>query len=513
MKKIFLLLLLFGSATYSQDSTLSKAFKSNQPYSRYPLIKAKYPSYQLLTGFLLLQEANNGDPYAQHELGLRYLLGKGFTPDTVQAVYWIKKAVAQNLPFARFNFAIMINNGIGVPWNPFEAFKHFKYTAEAGMPSGQYAFGIFLTDNLVVNRNYYEAYRWIKKAYDGGFEEAKDALEQFKKSGFAFIIDSTNELQNNAEEYLTSNGKAELMDQNWELEFFDFEKDSLSEEEEINAVKEILNQNTEKIKEKLGISEIVDKSGLQDTTASELIKFAASSGSPEALLIVGKGFEKGIVVKKDIISAAVNYMRSYRLGSNKAAENLYKLVQTENFFQTLKKRTDLNDAEAMYVWAGLVALGFDYSITPEQAFDLLKKAMNQGHIQSIIEIGLCYYNGNLVKQDKEKAKEFWSDASKRGSVEAKVRLAFSRISEYENGDDVTNEIKVFEESSKSGSVLAQSALAYCYEKGIGVGKSPPEAVELYRKAAYRGNMAAYNSLKRMYDELRPEEKEYEIFEE
>lgn len=102
---------------------------------------------------------------------------------------------------------------------------------------------------------------------------------------------------------------------------------------------------------------------------------------------------------------------------------------------------------------------------------------------------------------------------KKGSVEANVRIAFSRISEYESGDDVSNEIKVFEESSKSGSVLAQSALAYCYEKGIGVRKSPPEAVELYRKAAYRGNMAAYNSLKRMYDQLRPDEKDYEIFEE
>ena len=109
---------MIGSMLYAQDSTLSKAFKSTQPHIRYPLIKARYPSYQLLTGFLLLKEANNGDPYAQHELGLRYLIGKGFVPDTVQAVFWIKKAVAQNLPFAKFNYGILLNNGIGVQWNP-----------------------------------------------------------------------------------------------------------------------------------------------------------------------------------------------------------------------------------------------------------------------------------------------------------------------------------------------------------------------------------------------------------
>lgn len=501
---------MLGSIHYAQDSTLSKAFKSTQPHIRYPLIKAKYPSYQLLTGFLLLKEANNGDPYAQHELGLRYLIGKGFTPDTVQAVYWIKKAVAQNLPFAKFNYAIMLNNGIGVPWNPFEAYKQFKASAVVGMPAGQFAYGIFLTDNLVVNRNYYEAYKWIKKAYDGGYEQAKDALEQFKKSGFTFALDSSD--TNSKTDYLATSGNAELMDPNWELDFFDFGDDSVSEEHEINEVKEILNQNTDKLKETLGISEIANKSGLKDTTASELIKFAARSGSPEALLIAGRGFEKGIVVKKDIVSAAVNYLRSFRLGSHKAAENLLRLVQTENFFDILKNKTDAGDPDAMYAWAGLVALGLDYRITSEQAFELLKKAVALGHLQSMVETGLCYYNGDLVKQDKDKAREYWKEASEKGSIEAKVRLAFSRISDYEKGADVSNEIKVFVESSKSGSVLAQSALAYCYEKGIGVRIDKPKAVELYRKAAQRGNMAAYNSLKRMYDEIRPADDEFAIYE-
>ncbi|MBU2491563.1 MAG: sel1 repeat family protein [Bacteroidetes bacterium] len=510
MKKILLLILLAANLINAQDSTLSKAFKSTQPKSMYPLIKAKYPSYQLLTGFLLLKEANGGDPYAQHELSLRYLLGKGFLPDTAQAVYWIKKAVEQNLPFAKFNYAIMLNNAIGVSWNPFKAFEYFKSSAVSGMPSGQYAYGIFLTDNLVVNRNYYEAYRWIKKASEGGFEYAKDALDQFKKAGFTFALDSAETDKNTA--YLNSSGKAELMDQNWELDFFDFENDSLSEEEEIKAVKEVLNQNTDKLKETLGISDIINKAGLKDTTASELIKFAAKSGSPEALLIAGRGYEKGIVVKKNIISAAVNYLRSLRLGSQKALENLYNLVRTDGFFDILQKETDAHNPDAMYAWAGLVALGIDYRITSEQAFDLLKKAVSLGHVQAIVETGLCYYNGDLVEHDKKKAMEYWSEAALKGSIEAKVRIAFSEISEYAEGKDVSNEIKTFMESSESGSVLAQSALAYCYEKGIGVKTDKPKAVELYRKSAQRGNMASYNSLKRMYDEIRPAGDEFIIFE-
>ena len=131
----------------------------------------------------------------------------------------------------------------------------------------------------------------------------------------------------------------------------------------------------------------------------------------------------------------------------------------------------------------------------------------------MVETGLCYYNGDLVEKDKSKAKEYWNNASEKGSIEAKVRLAFSKISDYQKGEEVGNELKVFKESSQEGSVLAQSALAYCYEKGIGVGVDKPQAVELYRKAAQRGNMAAYNSLKRMYDEIRPADDEFAIFEE
>lgn len=513
MKTLLILLIALPTLLNAQDSTISRAFKSTKPQKKYPLIKAKYPSYQLLTGFLLVQEANGGDPYAQHELGLRYLIGKGFSVDTIKAVSWIKKAVDQNLSFARFNYAIMLNNGIGVEWNPFKAYQHFKFAANSGIPAGQFAYGTFYTDNLVVNRNYINAYKWIKMAANGGFEPAKDALEQFKNSGFSFSLDS-NDVNNNSntnEEVIELSKNTEIIEQDWELDFFDFEDDSLNEDEEINAIKEILNRNTKKLKKLLGISELINENDLKDTTAIELINFAANSGSPEALLIAGRGFEKGIVLEKDLVKATMNYLRSLRLGSRKAAENLVKLIRSERYFELLKERIDEGDPNAMYAWAGLVALGFDYRLTSEQALDLLIKAGNQNHLQSIVETGLCYYNGNLVDQDKEKAYEYWTKASELGSIEAKVRLAFSKISEYIDGNDISKEIKILKQSSQEGSVLAQSALAYCYEKGIGVYRNKPEAVKLYRNAAQRGNMAAYNSLKRMYDEIRPDNEEYVIY--
>ena len=65
--------------------------------------------------------------------------------------------------------------------------------------------------------------------------------------------------------------------------------------------------------------------------------------------------------------------------------------------------------------------------------------------------------------------------------------------------------------SNKGSVLAEAALAYCYEKGIGVNQNKARAARLYRQAAQRGNEAAYNSLRNMYDEIRPDEEEFQIY--
>jgi len=53
-------------------------------------------------------------------------MGEGIPADTAQAIYWIKKAADKNLTAAKYNYGIMLINGIGVSWNPFSAFNILK---------------------------------------------------------------------------------------------------------------------------------------------------------------------------------------------------------------------------------------------------------------------------------------------------------------------------------------------------------------------------------------------------
>lgn len=501
------------SVVIAQDTTKSEAFKRNLPKGKSSLHKPKYPSYPLLTGFLLQQEASKGDPFAQHELGIRLLIGKGFEPDTAKAVYWIEKAASQGIPSARFNLGIMYYNGIGVAWNPFKSFRNFQYAAESEMPEGEYAYGIFFTENLVVNRDLSKAYKWFKKAAEKDYEPAKESLKYMIEQGYdAVDIDtSENDKSIDLKDKDTSfTQSSPVFQQDWEVDYIDFGSDTVDSEKEQEVVEELFSENKDELKRKLGINKLRSAEVLDDTSSLGLIKFAAENGSPEALLISATAAEKGIVVKRNLLDAAFNYLRSYRLGSQKAAIRLYQLTQDRKIFDLLKKEVDKGNPDAMYTWAGLVALGFDNSLTDEQAYDLLKKAAEKNHINSIIEIGLNYFNGSLVKQDKEKAVEFWQRAVDLGSREAKVRIAFANISEQK--DSYKNEIEVLRVAANEGSVLAQAALAYCYENGIGVSKRKSMAARLYKQAAYRGNETAYNSLKRMYDELRPpDDEEFKIY--
>jgi TPR repeat protein len=115
-----------------------------------------------------------------------------------------------------------------------------------------------------------------------------------------------------------------------------------------------------------------------------------------------------------------------------------------------------------------------------------------------------------VEEDKDRAIKYWKIAENLGSLEAKVRLAFAKI---QLGSTDIKYIRILEKASDEGSVSAQAALAYCYEKGLSTKQNKAEAANLYRKAAHRGSQAAFNSLRSMYDQLRPSDGEFQIYEE
>jgi hypothetical protein len=249
------------------------------------------------------------------------------------------------------------------------------------------------------------------------------------------------------------------------------------------------------------------------------IRDAAEEGSPEALTILGRSYERGIGVKRNIVTAAMYYIRASRMSSPRAPSLLARLLEQKGFFEQIKSRVSQHDADAEFTWAALSALRIDYLmqqkegfITDKQALEFLNRAASINHIQAMIELGLCYYSGRWVTEDRQRAISLWQKASEMGNHEAKIRLAALAVRTEKDPKMLRKAIAELEQAAQKGSVLAQVALGFCYETGTGVVKKIPEAVRWYRNSAQRGSQDAYFALKRLHDQIRPPDKEFQISE-
>ncbi|MFN0158429.1 MAG: tetratricopeptide repeat protein [Bacteroidota bacterium] len=499
-----LVILVLPSRAFSQDTLISPVFKNYRHPKPAAIIERSDATYQMWQTFQLTQKANSGDFLAQYELGVRYLIGRGLTADSTKGAYWTRKAADQGLASARFNLGILLEHGWGVEWNPFEAYSQFALAAERGMPEAQFAMGHLLTDNLVVPRNWEDAYQWIRAAADSGYEPAKDALPEFLKRGYG--DDSTTPY--------TATTTPTRSGQQWAPILIDFASDTTKKVDDKMLLSALLREATPAMQKALGTA-TPDTSLNLDSAALQSVQRAANAGSPEALTVLGRCYEKGVGMKKDPVRAVSNYIRAVRFDGPHAFDLLWTLLEQQQVVAELRVRAAQNQEEAMFCLATLASLGLQYPllkghawVTEAQALELLTLAARRGHIASKIELGLCYFSGRWVNQNRERAFDLWTEAGDMGSIEAEVRLAASMImSETGNPDSVTHKL---DKGIEEGSVLAQVALGYCYERGFGMMKSKGEAARYYRNAATRGSQDAYRALIRIHDEIRPQEARFRI---
>lgn len=461
-----------------------------------PLLYYESSLSQIVETFALMREANGGNPNAMHELGYRYLLGRGIAADTAKAAEWILKAADRGMALAEYNAGILHTHALGVPWNPFEAFRWFRTAAEKDQPAALYIYGLLHTDGLLIRPDWGRAWSLVAEAASKGYEPAKEMLVEFRRLG----ID-------------TLRMKAQAVaDTSPSLLYLQFGQTSNPTVSDTTLARELAREvPTGRAESRPGVT--LDAEGAeQRSDAAELawIQRQADRGIPEAHVVLGRIYEKGIGVPKDLVRAAVHYQRANRLDSPRAPAMLAELAHQDAFVRDLTERTLSGDRGARYVWASLAAIGFDERIGIPQARKMLEENIGAipPHPNSLLELGMWYATGRHVKQDPAMAVALWQRADSAGVREGRMRtllalLALDRETAGRSAAFIRSE-------ADSGSVLAQAALAFCLEQGIGMPASQPEAASMYRKAAQRGSQMAYLNLRRMYDALRPDFEEFRI---
>jgi hypothetical protein len=514
LKNIFWLVIIFIAAIcfsiYAQDTTQSLAFKNKRPQPNAPYFYRPDLAYQIWQKFRLTQEANAGDPLAQHELGLRFLLGEGVPADTSQAVFWIKKAADQNLTSAKYNYAILLINGIGVQWDPFNAFTLFQSAASDGMIQSQYVVGILYTDNLTVKRDFNLAYYWIKKAADNDYEPAKDIVARLEHRVSKDIVDSLKSSSGNPEDKNPIPDPSENLTANLGLVFIDFETitDSAIVITDSMLVDNIDVIGTDSLTKILLADKPKSLKELATPRNIEILNTLADNGSPEAQSILGKMYEQGIFYNKNLVDAGVYYYRALRNDSPSGTYLLWQLSQQSGFSELVQQQSENENIVAMYLWYGLTAIGFDRRIAISDALNLLDQSANAYYLPAMVESGLNYYSNRFGRYDTEVGINLWKSAAQLGSKEAEIRLTASRLLDEFEGYNKPEDFKKLKKAADEGSLFAMVTVGLCYQNGFGTNQSKPEAVNYFKMAAQRGNRFAYEELKRIYDEMRPADSQF-----
>ena len=509
---ILIIILGFANGINAQDTTQSLAFKNQRPRPQSPHFYRPDLAYQIWQKFRLTQEANAGDPLAMHELGLRFLLGDDVPADTAQAVYWIQKAADHNLTSAKYNYAILLINGIGVNWDPFQAFKLFQSAANDGMVQAQYVVGILYTDNLTVKRDYNLAYYWIKKAADNEYEPAEEIVGKLEPKVSKTVVDSLLSEASTPEEKNPIPDPSENLTSNLGLVFIDFDliSDSAITVTDSMLIENLRSIGVDSLTKKLLIDKPTTLNQLATPSNIEILKSLAENGSPEAQTILGKMYEEGIYFKKNLIDSGVYYYRALRNDSPSSTYILWQLVQNETIHSQIQTASESGNIVAKYLWYGLTSIGFERSIAISDALNLLDEASDAYYLPAMVESGLNYYSNRFGRYDPDKGINLWNKAAQLGSEEAEIRLIASRLLDSFGGYNKSDDFNKLKEASKDGSLFAMVTLGICYEQGLGTEASLPEAVNYFKMAAQRGNRFAYEELERIYDNKRPADPEFII---
>jgi alpha/beta superfamily hydrolase len=120
--------------------------------------------------------AEQGDAFAQTNLGVMYSDGQGVPQDYQQAVAWYRKAAEQGHAVAQTNLGVMYSSGQGVPQDYQQAVAWFRKAAEQGHASAQTGLGLRYMNGQGVPQDYQQAVAWFRKAAEQGHANAQNNL-------------------------------------------------------------------------------------------------------------------------------------------------------------------------------------------------------------------------------------------------------------------------------------------------------------------------------------------------
>lgn len=162
------LLVLFAQAAFADKSQSAEPVIKEQPTAVAPSDK------QAITW--LMQGAQQGNGFAQFNLGYKYSTGEGVQKDDKKAAEWYAKAAEQDVADAQIKMAEISASGVGVPQSHQQAVYWYTRAAERGNSLAQYRLGQMYEKGQGVTADNKIAHAWYSIAAGNANAQAATSL-------------------------------------------------------------------------------------------------------------------------------------------------------------------------------------------------------------------------------------------------------------------------------------------------------------------------------------------------
>ena len=252
---------------------------------------------------------------------------------------------------------------------------------------------------------------------------------------------------------------------------------------------------------------------IADLELKKLIE-KANAGDAAALNELGERYYFGDGVHEDKAEAIKLWQKSADQGNLEALNSLAFNYSDENdsvkAFELWRKAAELGHSTAQYNLGVCYFTGSGVTEDKLEALKWYRKAAEQGYSDAQYNLGEFYLNGEFVPEDKSEAVKWFRKAAQQSHAEAQYNLGIC----YYNGigvpEDKAEAAEWFHLAAEQGCVEAQYYLGYCYLKGDGVEKDMEEAVLWFHMAAQQGYATAYNALGACYENGYGVEKDMQV---
>jgi uncharacterized protein len=390
-----------------------------------------------LTAFLEI-EAEKENRYVEYRIGKLYAAGFGTEQDYEEAAGWFDKAVSRRHKYAQYSLASLYYQGYGVEQNFETAFNLYRSSARQHVPYASYELAKIYRDGIGTAKDEEEA-----KLH---FEEAFLGFQKLEEQSY------DDKLQYRIGQMLyTGTGT---------------EKDIAAAISYFEKSARLGNVHAQYMLGKIYLDENSNHKNVEN--AIMWLTKAADNGNDLAQYALGKLYRDGEHIEKDVDKAVTLFTFAAEQKNQYAAYALGKLYFTgkdilKDVNATVKWLTisaDLGNQFAQYTLAKLYLLGEDAVKDIAKAVELFTKSALQNNSFAQYQLGKLYLLGENVLKDANAAIKWLTASAEQGNQYAQYTLGKLYLMGKDFPRDRESAVRWLTMSAEQGNIYAQFLLEH-----------------------------------------------------